>query len=48
MEVPSNLGSRAPSPVANGSSGNEFREVLRKVKVETKAPPEFDFGAFNF
>ncbi|KAM0789088.1 hypothetical protein ACM66B_003147 [Microbotryomycetes sp. NB124-2] len=27
---------------------NEFHQVLRKVKVETKAPPEFDMNAFNF
>ncbi|KAK4052576.1 regulator of (H+)-ATPase in vacuolar membrane [Microbotryomycetes sp. JL221] len=27
---------------------SEFHQVLRKVKVETKAPPEFDLGAFGF
>jgi hypothetical protein len=57
MELPSNLASRAPSPVPEGwpaplpeaaAGGSAFREVLKKARVETKGPAEFSFDAFNF
>lgn len=49
MEVPSAINSRAPSPTPGQQpAANGFNQMLKKVKVETKAPAEFSFDAFNF
>lgn len=46
IQIPSNLGSRAPSPERKG--GVEFHEVLKAAKKEATAPPEFDMNSFAF
>lgn len=48
IDIPSNLGSRAPSPDREGGAKEEYHSVLKKIKVETKAPAEFDFNNFQF
>lgn len=55
MEVPSAINSRAPSPSPGpdlrqpqAPATNGFNQMLKKVKVETKAPAEFSFDAFDF
>jgi hypothetical protein len=60
MEVPSTINSRAPSPTPDLNATRTtapptapppttgFNQMLRKVKVETKAPAEFSFDAFDF
>jgi hypothetical protein len=55
---PSNMPSRVASPApvqAEGEDAEErerqrkqFREVVKTVRVEAKAPAEFSFDAFNF
>ncbi|KAM0746323.1 hypothetical protein T439DRAFT_329776 [Meredithblackwellia eburnea MCA 4105] len=48
IDIPSNLGSRAPSPERAKVGGAEFHHVLKETKKVTAAPPEFDMGAFGF
>lgn len=48
IDIPSNLASRAPSPDRVDGAKEEFHSVLKKIKVETKAPAEFDFSNFQF
>ena len=44
LEIPSVIGSRAPSP----SGGAEFNRILKDSRVATQAPPEFDMASFAF
>ncbi|GAA5977711.1 hypothetical protein JCM11641_001385 [Rhodosporidiobolus odoratus] len=52
--LPSRVGSPAPSSGAEEDKGEkerqkqQFREVVKQVKVEAKAPAEFSFDAFGF